>query len=95
MDATKVYILSVEPDGSYHNADLHMYGSTVRVELQRGDEVVGCGGIATWDLYELDEDDEDYDAEVAEELQEELQELFEEWKQLAADGEEGCTHKTL
>ena len=87
-----VYIVSEECDGYYDGATQgnNVSGSTMRVELQRGDELVTCEGIVYWTLYEVEEDDEGYD-----EMQEELQCLFEEWKQAAAEGEEGVTYETL
>ena len=50
----EIEVVSVEDAGYY--SDANASGSTVRVTLQRGNELVECDGILIWDAEMADED---------------------------------------
>ena len=67
-----IQIVKVE-DGDANSSDMVGRG-TVKVTLQRGNELVSCDGILIFDPDEVDDG------------------IFEEWVELALDGEEGYEH---
>lgn len=50
----KVEVVSVEDAGFY--SDAYTSGSTVKVTLQRGDEIVSCDGILIFEEEQVDSD---------------------------------------